>query len=123
MYGKLEVEDRYTHENQMTEGGEIMAEKFIISGNGSCWRQAIYQCELHYFFSVIITLVVWDEIILLPIIWFEYHAIIKMSSIQCLNESVDTDAGEYFLRSLFLIVKYGFICFAEYTNEYDSCDL
>ena len=55
MYGKLEVEDRYTHENQMTEGGEIMAEKFImclllLSGNGSCWPQAIYQCELHYFF-------------------------------------------------------------------------
>ena len=58
MYGKLEVEDRYTHENQMTEGGEIMAEKCIMSGNGSCWREAIYQCELHYFFSVIITLVV-----------------------------------------------------------------
>ena len=95
--GKVEVEDRYTHlllcrsnncicwcsgnyENQVTEGGEIMAEILImclhlLSGNGSSWRQAIYQCDLHYFFSVIITLVDWDEIILLLIIWFEYHAI------------------------------------------------
>ena len=67
------IEDRYTHillcrsnncicrcsgndQNQVTAGGEIMAEIFnlclqLLSGNGSCWRQAIYQCYLHYFFQ------------------------------------------------------------------------
>ena len=63
------IEDIYTHfllcrskncicrcdgndQNQVTAGGEIMAEIFnlclqLLSGNGSCWRQAIYQCYLH----------------------------------------------------------------------------
>ena len=46
-----------------------------------------------------------------------------MSGIQRLKESLDIDADEYFLRSLFPIVTYRVICFAEYTAEYDACDL